>query len=186
MNTSNTVFHVFSFLFSLSRSQLPRGLWRRSVAARLLNLRVRIPPGAWMFVCCGCCVLLGRGLCYELITRLVESYRLWCVVVFDRVTSRMRRPWLTFGYNATEKKTVFTKLSCGQFWAPLLKIMVKHEQNTKAKGYRCSKIQQMNLQQTVKYFEIDPAHVSTISQVKILRSTLAEHRAAVGKSFCNN
>jgi len=28
-------------------------------------------------------VLLGRGLCDELITRPEESYRLWCVVVCD-------------------------------------------------------------------------------------------------------
>ena len=33
-----------------SRSQWPRGLRRRSTAARLLRLWVRIPPGAWMFV----------------------------------------------------------------------------------------------------------------------------------------
>ena len=39
--------------------------------------------GAWMFVCCDCCVLSGRGLCDELITRSEESYRLWCVVVCD-------------------------------------------------------------------------------------------------------
>ena len=39
-----------------SRSQWPRGLRRRSTAARLLGLWVRIPPGAWMsvvsVVCC--------------------------------------------------------------------------------------------------------------------------------------
>jgi hypothetical protein len=29
----------------------------------LLPLRVRIPPGTWMSVCCECCVLSGRGLC---------------------------------------------------------------------------------------------------------------------------
>ena len=38
------------------RSQWPRGLRRRSAAARLLRLCVRIPSGAWMFVvsvvCC--------------------------------------------------------------------------------------------------------------------------------------
>jgi hypothetical protein len=38
-------------------SQWPRGLKRRSTAARLLTLRVRIPPGSWMFLCCECCVL---------------------------------------------------------------------------------------------------------------------------------
>jgi hypothetical protein len=38
------------------------------------------PTGAWMSVCCECCVLSRRGLCDELITRREESYRLWCVV----------------------------------------------------------------------------------------------------------
>ena len=59
----------------------PRGLRRTSAAARLLRLWVRIPPGAWMSVCCECCVLSGRGLCDELITHPEESYRLWCVLV---------------------------------------------------------------------------------------------------------
>ena len=66
-----------------SRSQWPRGLRRRSAAARLLGLWVRIPPGKWMYVCCECCVLSGRGLCVGLITRPEESYRLRCVVVCD-------------------------------------------------------------------------------------------------------
>ena len=78
------------------RSQWPCGLRRRSVAARLLRLWVRIPPGTWMFVC-ECCVFSGRDLCVELITRPEESYRLWCVVVCDLHTSRMRRPWPTGG-----------------------------------------------------------------------------------------
>jgi len=39
------------------RPQCPRGLRRRSAAARLLGLWVRIPAGAWKFVCCDCCVL---------------------------------------------------------------------------------------------------------------------------------
>ena len=62
-------------------SQWPRGLRRRPAAARLLRSGVRIPPGAWMFVLCKCCVLSGSGLCDELITHPEESYRLWCVVV---------------------------------------------------------------------------------------------------------
>jgi len=36
-----------------------------------------------MFVCCECCVLSGRGLGEELITRPEESYGLWCVIVYD-------------------------------------------------------------------------------------------------------
>ena len=33
-------------------------------------------------------MLLGRGLCDELITRPEESYQLWCVVVCDLETSK--------------------------------------------------------------------------------------------------
>ena len=36
-----------------------------------------------MSVCCECCVLSGRGVCDELITRPGESYRLRCVDVCD-------------------------------------------------------------------------------------------------------
>ena len=75
------------------RSQWPRGLRRRSAAGRLLRSWVWIPPGAWMFVCCECCVLSGRGLCDELITHPEESYRLCCVIVCDLETSRIGAPY---------------------------------------------------------------------------------------------
>jgi hypothetical protein len=45
------------------RSQWARGLRRSYAAARLLRSWVRISPGAWKFVCCGCCVLSGRSFC---------------------------------------------------------------------------------------------------------------------------
>jgi hypothetical protein len=48
-----------------------------------------------MDVCCECYVLLGRGLCDGLLTHPEESYRLWCVVVYDLETSWIRRPWPT-------------------------------------------------------------------------------------------
>jgi len=66
-------------------------------------LWVRIPPGAWMFVCCECCVLFGRGLCDELITRpgvLSTVVRRVC----DLETSRMKRPWPALGRSATKKE----------------------------------------------------------------------------------
>ena len=50
-----------------------------------------------------CCVLSGEGVCDELITRPEKSYRLWCVVVCDLETSRMR-PWPALGSNATGGK----------------------------------------------------------------------------------
>ena len=68
-------------------SHWPRGLRRRSSAARLLRLWIRIPPGSWMFVSCDCRVLSGRSLYDELITLPEESYQLWCVVVCDLESS---------------------------------------------------------------------------------------------------
>jgi hypothetical protein len=72
----------------------------------MLRSWVRIPPGAWMSVCCECCVLSGRDLCDELITRPEESYRPWYVVVCDleKQNSWMRRPRPTRGLSRQEKK----------------------------------------------------------------------------------
>ena len=67
-----------------------------------------------------------RGLRDKLITRPEESYRLWCVVVCDLDTSRMRGPWPALGRRATENKkkyyiilnivlqlpTVFSTVTC--------------------------------------------------------------------------
>jgi len=66
-----------------------------------------------MFVCCECCVLSGRGICDELITRPEESYRMWCVVVRDLETSRKRRLWTTGGCRA--KNRTKTELVFGLF-----------------------------------------------------------------------
>jgi len=44
-----------------------------------------------MFFCFECCVFSGTGLCYGLITRPEESYRLWRVVVCVQETSYARR-----------------------------------------------------------------------------------------------
>ena len=94
---------MLKYFINACRSQWPRGLRRRSAAARLLRSWVRIPPAAWLFVCCECCVLSGRGLSDELITRPEESY--WCVVVCDLETSR-KRSWTALGRSATGKKIV--------------------------------------------------------------------------------
>ena len=64
-------------------------------------------PAGGMDVCCEYCVLPGRILCDGTITRLEESYRLWCVVVCDLETSRLRRPWPALGRSAT-KKNMYT------------------------------------------------------------------------------
>ena len=81
------IIHNYYCLFSLVKScspQRPSGLRRGSAADCLLGLRVRIPPEAWMFVCCECPMLSGRGLCDGLIPHPEESYRLWGVLVCDQ------------------------------------------------------------------------------------------------------
>ena len=80
-------------------------------AARLLRSWVRIPPGAWIFVCCECRVLSGRGLCDELITCPEESYRLCCVVVCDLETSGMGAPYI---YDISRLR-VKGQYTCGVF-----------------------------------------------------------------------
>jgi hypothetical protein len=66
----------------------------RPAAAHLFRSWVRIPPGAWIFVCDECRVLSGRGLCDELITCPEESYRLCFVVVCELETSRLCAPYI--------------------------------------------------------------------------------------------
>ena len=78
--------HKYAAIFKLNSSPFPIFLMKscelgfesvestisvgeRPQAAHLLRSWVRIPPGAWIFVCCECRVLSGRGLCDELITR---------------------------------------------------------------------------------------------------------------------
>ena len=104
------------------RSQWPSGLRRRSAVSCLLRLWVQIPQGAWMSVCCECCVMSGRGLCDELITRPEESYRLWCVVVCDLETSWMRRPWPTGGLSCQKQTNKY--YSQGIMEADILSILL--------------------------------------------------------------
>ena len=106
-STNNQRFiEYFSFLQYNMPAQWPSGLRRRSAAACLPRLWVRIPPKAQMFVCCECCVFSGRGLCDVLITRVEVSYRLWFVVVYDLETSWMRKPWSTGDSRAINKQTI--------------------------------------------------------------------------------
>ena len=97
------------YIIHLHQSQWPRGL-SGPAAARLLGLRVRIPPAAWMSVCCECRVLWGRGLCVGLITRTEESYRVCvcvCVSECDREAPIMRL-WPTRGYYTLQKNYTHT------------------------------------------------------------------------------
>ena len=81
--------------------QCSRGLRRGSAAACWgCGFECRRGDGR---IFCECCILWGRGLCFELITRPEEFYRLWCVAMCDLETSRMRRSWPTLGRSATKK-----------------------------------------------------------------------------------
>jgi len=107
------VLRRFGYVFFFSSravtwSQWPRGIRRGSAAARLPRLWGRIPPVTWKSFCCECCVLSGRGLSHEPITRPEEPYRLWCVIVCDLETSSMRRPWPALGRSDTRKKNNIT------------------------------------------------------------------------------
>jgi hypothetical protein len=79
----DNIFVIYFWTLSISQSQCPRGLGRGCAAARLLGLRVRNPPRAWMSVCCECCMLSGRGPYVGMITRLEELYWVWCVWVWS-------------------------------------------------------------------------------------------------------
>ena len=60
-------------------------------------MRVRIPPGVWMCLSCGCCVLSGTGLCVWLITRPIDG-GLQC-----NCEALMTRPWSTRVWCAIKK-----------------------------------------------------------------------------------
>ena len=76
------------------------------------------PPGAWIFVCCECRVLSGRGLCNELITRPEESYRLCCVVVCDLETSRMGVRYIYDISSLRVNDLTLILLTWRKWWAP--------------------------------------------------------------------
>jgi len=86
-----------------SQSHLLQNLRRGSMAAYFLRLWVQIPLGAWMSVCCECCVLSGRGLCNELIAPPEESY-LCGVSECDLKTLTVRRPRPTRVVKPLKKK----------------------------------------------------------------------------------
>jgi hypothetical protein len=72
-----------------------------------------------MFVCCECCVLSGRGLCDELITRPEESYRLWCVVVCDLENLVNEEAMAHWGAVASKTKNPHCDIIIGSFFVHL-------------------------------------------------------------------
>jgi hypothetical protein len=51
--------------------------------------------------------VLSGCLCDGPIPRPEEFYRLWCVIVCDLETSRMKRPWPGLGCCARKKQVIF-------------------------------------------------------------------------------
>ena len=84
------------------RSQWPSGLRRGCAADRLLGLRVRIPPGAWMSVCCECCQVKVSATGRSLVQRSPTDCG---VSLCDQETSRIRRPWPALGCCVRGKNT---------------------------------------------------------------------------------
>jgi len=67
--------------------------------------------------------------CDKLITRPEESYRLWCVVVCDLETSRMRRPWPALGRSsATKKKYLYEAQHVSGDTTPIIRSLKLHWQ----------------------------------------------------------
>jgi len=91
-----------------SQPQWPRGLSRASAATRLLWLRVRIPPEAWISVTCECCVLLRRGLCDRPISRpeTPTEYVCVCVCVIRCNNNPLHLQWLA-RRGKTKKRITF-------------------------------------------------------------------------------
>ena len=90
------------------------------------------PAGVIDVFSCGSCALSNRGLCDEPITRPGETCRLWCVVVCDIETSRMRRPCPELGCCAIG----------GKGWGG------GRRRDRKRKGRRCYEIKNFGL---IKY-----------------------------------
>jgi hypothetical protein len=57
------------------------------------------------------CVLSGKGLCDELITRPEESYRLWCVIACDLENLKNEEAMTRVGLQRHSKKKMSDKQS---------------------------------------------------------------------------
>ena len=92
-----------------------------SVSARVLELRVRIPPGTQMSVSSECCVLSGRGLCIGLITRPEDSYQVCvCVCVWVWSWSLDNEEALAHCGHHGKTKTVMSCNAVFVFWCAVI------------------------------------------------------------------
>jgi hypothetical protein len=89
---------IFVFFLTI---QWPRGLRSGSAAACLLGVGSK--PAGYMDAC-ECCVLSGRGHYDEPTACPEKSYRMWCVVVCDLETYKMRRQCPVLGCSTARKE----------------------------------------------------------------------------------
>jgi hypothetical protein len=108
----NQFFNPFTVPSTIWRSRWPRGRWRGSVAARVLRLRIRIPPWAWLSLVNLCCQIevpaTGRSLVHRSPTEC-------CVSECDLETSTMTKPRPQWGCRAmiNEKiQSIYEQHSC--------------------------------------------------------------------------
>jgi hypothetical protein len=84
-----------------------------------------------MSVSCGCCVLLGRGLCDELISSPEDSHRLWCVVECDLETSWVWKPNPRRGA-APQEQNIYHQAHCRKHENKQTLNMVRQKTSTSA------------------------------------------------------
>jgi len=100
-NWNNFIYEI-SLDFFLYHFQMSRGLSCESATVSLLSLRILFPQGAWMSVCCGCCVLSGRLPCFGLFPLPEQFYQVWCAWMLSWNLA-IRRSWPTSGCCYMEK-----------------------------------------------------------------------------------
>jgi hypothetical protein len=113
-------------------SKWSRGLRRGSTVVRLLGLRVWIPTGAWKFFSCECCVLWGRGLCVELITR--SEIPTECGVSLSMFVESHRTGLSPLERSNHKKKFFFYKIAARQIFTDEGD---RRFRATQGKSYRC-------------------------------------------------
>jgi len=77
-------------------------MWSKVYVCSRLSAEIMGLNGCLSVVSVMCCQVEVSD---ELITHPEESYQLWCVIMCDVETSRMRKPWPVSGGSATGRET---------------------------------------------------------------------------------
>jgi len=113
---------MYSALVYVCRSQWPRGLRRTSASVRLLILWVRIPPGAWMSLCCAVCFQVEVSLTgWSLVHRgVLPTVMRCCVWARNLVNEEAMAYW---GGGGGYRHQIYTTFMFGCHRLPLLWIL---------------------------------------------------------------